>query len=63
MTIDKSCGIFDLICDNCGEVHPESFDDFYDAVEAKKENGWKSKKRNGNWEDWCPKCAGESEGK
>ena len=63
MTIDKSCGTFDLTCDNCGLVFDESFDDFYDAVDAKKENGWKSKKRNGNWEDWCPKCAGESEGK
>ena len=59
MSIDKSCNSFDLTCDNCGKVMDESFDDFYDAVEAKKENGWKSKKRNGNWEDWCDECCEE----
>lgn len=59
MSIDNTAGRFTLICDNCGEELDEMFDDFYDAVEAKKENGWKSKKVNGNWEDWCNKCCEE----
>lgn len=56
MGIDKSAGVFTLSCDNCGEELDEQFDDFHDAVEAKKENEWKGKKVNGNWEDWCKKC-------
>jgi Fe2+ or Zn2+ uptake regulation protein len=55
--IDKSCGFYSLVCDNCGEELDEQFDDFYEAVEAKKENGWKSKKVNGEWQDICPDCA------
>jgi hypothetical protein len=39
------------------EIGP--FDEFYKAVEAKKEHGWKSKKVNGQWEDWCDKCCRE----
>ena len=54
--IDKSCGTYDLICDICGECAAESFDDFYDAVEAKKELGWISRKINGEWNDICPGC-------
>ena len=56
MSIDKSCGTFNLTCDNCGEELEGDFEDFYEAVEAKKENGWKSRKVDGNWEDWCDKC-------
>ncbi|NLW90028.1 MAG: hypothetical protein GXY34_00285 [Syntrophomonadaceae bacterium] len=62
MTIDNSHGKYDLICDNCGYIYDEPVIGFHDALDVKKEAGWKSKKRNGNWEDWCPECAGESEG-
>jgi len=43
---------FVLICDICGEEAPDSFDFFNQAVEYKKENGWKSQ----YWEDICPEC-------
>jgi hypothetical protein len=56
MSIDKSCGFFTLTCDNCGEELNESFFEFHEAVDAKKENGWKSRKVNGKWEDWCDVC-------
>ena len=56
MSIDNFGGMYSLTCDNCGEELDEQFFDFYEAVEAKKENGWKSRKVNGNWEDWCDKC-------
>lgn len=59
MTIDKFAGLFTLTCDNCGKELNEQFDEFYDAVEAKKENGWKSKRVNGDWEDWCDECCEE----
>ena len=54
--ICKSFGFCSLTCDVCGEEADETFDDFYDAVEYKKNEGWKSQKRNGEWEDVCPDC-------
>lgn len=44
------------ICDICGD---ELFgqDEFGNAVERKKLNGWKSRKdENGDWIDICPEC-------
>jgi hypothetical protein len=53
--INKEYGDFVLSCDICGhEVKP--LDDFNEAIEYKKDNGWRSQKRNGEWEDVCPKC-------
>jgi len=54
--IDKIEGRYYLCCDICGESADEDFYDFYDAVEYKKENGWKSQKHRGEWEDVCPGC-------
>ena len=54
--IGKFSGFYSLQCDICGEEHNEQFDDFYEAVEAKKDNGWKSKKIDGEWCDICPDC-------
>jgi len=45
-----------LVCDICGTEDDETFYDFYDAVEHKKVNGWKSQKHKGEWEDVCPEC-------
>ena len=53
--IDKEHGEFILSCDYCGE-EVSGFDDFYDAVDYKKDNGWKSKKIKGEWNDVCPEC-------
>lgn len=56
--IEREYGSFTLSCDICYEKAPYSFADFYDAVDYKKENGWKSQKNDNNeWEDVCPKCA------
>lgn len=63
MTIEKTGNFYRLTCDNCGQVFDEEFDSFDEAVDAKVDNGWKSKKRHGNWEDWCPECCQESEEK
>lgn len=55
--IVREYGSFTLLCDICYEEDPHSFIDFYDAVDYKKENGWKSQKNdNDEWEDVCPKC-------
>lgn len=54
--IDKNHGKYNLICDICGEMAEEEFDDFMEAVDYKKQNGWKSQKVSGNWQDVCPEC-------
>lgn len=56
--IDKDYDSYQLICDICGEVVKE-FDDFYDAVDYKKDNGWRSRRVIGGWEDVCPECQKE----
>lgn len=56
--IDKNNGQYTLTCDLCGEEAPKKFDDFNDAVQYKKDEGWKSQKHKGEWEDVCPDCQG-----
>ncbi len=56
--IEKILGrYFSLSCDVCNEVEMnERFDNFDEAVQYKKDNGWKSQKIKGEWEDVCPEC-------
>ncbi len=54
--ITKYGNLYFLVCDVCGEKADEPFSEFDDAVEYKKENGWKSQKYRGEWEDVCPEC-------
>lgn len=59
MSIENFNGFYEISCDECGEETTERFDDFYEAVEWKKENdeGWGSRKNAaGVWEDLCPEC-------
>jgi Fe2+ or Zn2+ uptake regulation protein len=44
-----------LICDICGEG-VDNLDDFHEAKEYAKENGWKIQKVADGWEDICPEC-------
>lgn len=48
----------ELACDICGYT-VTSFDSFQEAVDYKKEDGWKSQKHKGEWEDICPECQEE----
>ena len=57
MSIDNFAGTFILACDICGEELPQTFDDFYEAVDYKKSHGWRSKKDDDwGWQDVCPDC-------
>lgn len=60
--IDTFNGMYILTCDVCGGEYPETFFDFYDAVNAKKGIGWKSRKVDGEWEDVCDICLLEESG-
>lgn len=52
----KFNGLYTLTCDICGEKALETFEEFNEAVQYKKDNGWKSQKYKGEWEDVCPDC-------
>jgi len=47
---------FTLVCDVCNTEAEETFDEFQDAVDFKKENGWRSRKAADGWQDLCPDC-------
>lgn len=55
--IEQISGGFHLVCDICDEPHEKQFREFYDAVEAKREMGWISRKtKDKGWQDICPDC-------
>lgn len=59
--IDKVYGKHILICDICGEYeageNEEGFDTFAEAVQAKRELGWTSKRdKTGVWLEICSEC-------
>jgi rRNA maturation protein Nop10 len=60
--IEGSCGIYTLQCDICGAEANDDFFDFHDAVQHKKDEGWKSRKGKHGWEDVCPECQDEEAG-
>ena len=61
--IERHGDTFDLQCDVCGTSALIPFKWFMQAVEYKKDNGWKSHKNgDGDWEDLCPECHKERYG-
>lgn len=63
MSIERFASFYTPTCDRCGAELEAEFD-FYDAVNAKKAAGWKSRKVDGRWEDVCDAClADETEPK
>jgi len=54
--ISKEYGKFTLSCDICGSASEKEYDTFQDAIDAKKDIGWQSKKIDDQWADVCPDC-------
>ena len=54
--IDRQFNEYVLSCDICGEEIEDTFTTFQEAVDFKKENGWKSKFEDDEWQDICPNC-------
>ena len=54
--ISKEYGKYTLICDICRAGTDEEYETFQDAVDAREDFGWKSKKIDGDWADLCPDC-------
>ncbi len=58
MSIERFRDQFTPVCDLCEARLPGEFS-FHDAVQAKKDAGWISRKVDGEWEDVCPDCQRE----
>jgi hypothetical protein len=56
--IDKEYNQYVLACDICN-YEVKYFDLFQEAVDYIKENGWLSRKLDGEWMDICPECQDE----
>ena len=54
--ISKEYGKYTLICDICGSEADQEFDSFQDAIDAREDIGWKSKRVDVEWLDVCPDC-------
>lgn len=54
--IDKQYDSFYIRCDVCEEVSEEKFDTWQDAVDAKKDLEYTSKKYANGWKDLCKDC-------
>jgi hypothetical protein len=54
--ISKEYRNYTLICDICGVGTDQDFDSFQDAIDARDDIGWKSKRVDGEWLDICPDC-------
>ena len=61
MSIERNGDTYTPTCDYCGDELPAEWD-FYDAVNAKKEAGWKIVKDGADWHDYCPECYDEMRG-
>ena len=57
MSIETIAGEFIATCDICGE-QLQSKRMFLDAVQTKRDAGWKIKKTEWGYEDICPECDG-----
>jgi hypothetical protein len=54
--IQARYGKFVLVCDNCEDEGEKEYLSFQEAVEGKKEEGWKSKKYSDGFKDLCNDC-------
>ena len=55
--IYKINNIYKIVCNSCGEIFKNEFNSFYEVVDFKKINCWKSVKvAEGNWDEICPDC-------
>ena len=45
-----------LTCDNCGDG--TECENWADALEYIKDNGWQKKRVDGEWVHYCPDCKG-----
>ena len=55
--IDRQYGSYYAICDACGTALDSEYNDFQDAVDGMRADGWKTANVGGEWVNYCPECA------
>lgn len=56
MAIEREKGNIIFVCNDCGERCETEVDDFKEALEILKDEGWKYEKIDNEWEHLCPQC-------
>lgn len=46
-----------FVCDECGEERELDGTEFFDALEAVKDDGWRAHNDHGEWLHLCEHCA------
>ena len=60
MTIERVAGYVVFHCDKCSESLDTEDEDFTEAWQGAKSEGWRSfKNKRGQWEHSCPSCTEE----
>jgi hypothetical protein len=49
-----------ISCDECGESEEYLADDFYDFITIAKNEGWRIKKIDDEWQHFCENCVNNS---
>lgn len=61
MSIERFYGQYTPVCDYCDKTLPGERS-YADAIRAKREAGWESRKVDGEWLDICTDCQFEEKG-
>lgn len=54
--INEEYGKFQLVCDICQNEHEQQYDTWSEAVEGKREAGFRVKREGGGYIDICRNC-------
>lgn len=57
--LDKELGEFVVACDRCSKELLLGTDDFHDAMDVMKAQGWRAYKEDGDWWHKCKECVKE----
>jgi predicted RNA-binding Zn-ribbon protein involved in translation (DUF1610 family) len=48
--------VVEFTCDECGETNNTYREDFQEALQIIKNEGWRFQKGVAGWEHYCPQC-------
>ena len=57
MTIERDeLRLIEFYCDHCSNYQETPYEDFAEALDSVKSEGWKVRKAGKDWEHTCPDC-------
>jgi hypothetical protein len=54
-------GLYDVGCDDCGDVETFVADDWSDLMRQMKESGWTKERSGDEWDHHCQTCSDDDE--